>query len=198
MSKTTEETKKSKLSLSKPGKLELKKTIESGQVRQNFSHGRSKMVQVERRTKRTFALDSGGHMSEVKGVAKMRAEGVEPVLGTLLNRWYTDEFIGTRPDAIQNRIDQVLGTPEDVFLSVFDVYAGVEMAPWLHEVACPCLVMTGEFDGGCSPRLNRFIAGELPDAELVILDDLKHSILIEAPERVLGPVKDFLLRHRDI
>ena len=79
MSETTEETKKSKLSLSKPGKLELKKTIESGQVRQNFSHGRSKMVQVERRTKRTFALDSGGHMSEVKGVAKVRAEAELPM-----------------------------------------------------------------------------------------------------------------------
>jgi translation initiation factor IF-2 len=71
MSETTEEKTKSKLSLSKPGKLELKKTVEGGQVRQNFSHGRSKMVQVERRTKRTFALDSGGHMSEVKSKAKI-------------------------------------------------------------------------------------------------------------------------------
>jgi len=130
-------------------------------------------------------------------VAKMRAEGVEPVLGALLDRWYSDEFIAARPDAIEHRIQQVLGTPEDVFLSVFDVYAGAEMAPWLHEVACPCLVMTGEFDGGCNPRLNRFIADELPDAELVILENLKHSILIEAPDRVLGPVKNFLLRHRD-
>ena len=137
--------------------------------------------------------------AKVKGVvAKMRAEGVGPVLGTLLNRWYTDEFIQTRPDAIQNRIEQVLGTPEEVFLSVFDVYAGTEMAPWLHEVACPCLVMTGEFDGGCNPRLNQFIANELPDAELVILDKLKHSILIEAPDRVVAPVNDFLLRNRDI
>ena len=33
--------------------------------------------------------------------------------------------------------------------------------------------------------------------ELVILKDLKHSILIEAPDRVLGPVRDFLLRYRD-
>jgi len=57
-------------------------------------------------------------------------------------------------------------------------------------------VMTGEFDGGCNPRLNRFIADELPDSELVVLQDLKHSILIEAPDRVLGPVRDFLLRHR--
>ena len=130
-------------------------------------------------------------------VARMRVDGVAPVLGTLLDRWYTDDFIEARPDAIRNRIEQVLGTPEEVFLSVFDVYAGAEMAPWLHEISCPCLVMTGEFDGGCNPRLNRFIAGELPDAELVILDDLKHSILVEAPDRVLGPVRDFLLRHRD-
>jgi len=66
MSETTEKNKSSKLSLSRPGKLELKKTVESGSVRQSFSHGRSKMVQVERRTKRTFALDSGGHIAEVK------------------------------------------------------------------------------------------------------------------------------------
>ena len=66
MSENTEKSKSSKLSLSRPGKLELKKTVESGAVRQSFSHGRSKMVQVERKTKRTFALDSGGHMRRLK------------------------------------------------------------------------------------------------------------------------------------
>ena len=146
----------------------------------------------------TAAGRTADDSARVNGVvARMRVEGVEPVLGTLLDRWYTDDFIEERPDAIRNRIEQVLGTPEDVFLSVFDVYAGTEMAPWLHEISCPCLVMTGAFDGGCNPRLNRLIAGELPDAELVVLDDLKHSILVEAPDRVLGPVRDFLIRHRD-
>ena len=146
----------------------------------------------------TAAGRTADDSARVNGVvARMRAEGVESVLGTLLDRWYTDDFIEAQPDAIRNRIEQVLGTPEEVFLSVFDVYAGAEMAPWLHEISCPCLVMTGEFDGGCNPRLNRFIAGELPDAELVILDDLKHSILVEAPDRVLELVRDFLLRHRD-
>ena len=126
----------------------------------------------------------------------MRTRGVEAVIGTLIDRWYTDEFIAARPEVIEARIKQVLDTPEEVFLSVFEVYAQTEMAPWLREVACPCLVLTGALDGGCSPRLNEFIAGELPDAELVILDKLKHSILGEAPERVLGPLKSFLLKHR--
>ncbi len=56
-----------KLEISKPKKLELKKTVETGQIRQNFSHGRSKMVQVEVRKKRTFTRDAGGKMAEVKG-----------------------------------------------------------------------------------------------------------------------------------
>ena len=66
MTETNEQDKKKRLGLSSPGKLELNKTIESGQVRQNFSHGRSKMVTVEVRKKRTFAPDAGGHMAEVK------------------------------------------------------------------------------------------------------------------------------------
>ena len=131
-------------------------------------------------------------------VGTMREKGIPQVLDTLSARWFTDEFIAARPDLIEKRKQQVIDTPADVFLNVFDIYAQTEMAPWLHQVACPCLVMTGEFDGGCNPRLNRFIANELPNAELVILDDLKHSILIEAPDRVVAPVKDFLLRNRDI
>jgi hypothetical protein len=35
---------------------------------------------------------------------------------------------------------------------------------------------------------------QLPDSELVILDGLKHSVLIEASDRVLPPLKAFLER----
>ena len=55
-----------KLSLSKPGRLELNKTVETGKVRQSFSHGRSKTVTVEVKRKRTFERGAGGNMKEVK------------------------------------------------------------------------------------------------------------------------------------
>ncbi len=42
------------LSLKRPGRLELKKTVDAGQVRQSFSHGRSRAVAVEVRKKRTL------------------------------------------------------------------------------------------------------------------------------------------------
>ncbi|MEO5364448.1 MAG: IF-2-associated domain-containing protein, partial [Magnetococcus sp. DMHC-8] len=43
-----------KLRLSAPRRIVLKKTVEGGSIRQNFSHGRSKSVVVEVRKKRTF------------------------------------------------------------------------------------------------------------------------------------------------
>ncbi len=65
MSDSQDQERKTPLKLSQPGKLELKKTVETGQVRQSFSHGRSKVVTVEVRKKRTFS-SAGGAMHEIK------------------------------------------------------------------------------------------------------------------------------------
>ena len=69
MSETNEKdgkSEKGQLSIQRPGRLELHTTVETGQVRQSFSHGRSKVVTVEVRRKRTFAPGKGGRMAEVK------------------------------------------------------------------------------------------------------------------------------------
>ena len=65
MSDSQDQDRKAPLKLTQPGKLELKKTVETGQVRQSFSHGRSKVVTVEVRKKRTFS-SAGGAMHEIK------------------------------------------------------------------------------------------------------------------------------------
>ena len=132
--------------------------------------------------------------AKLKAVGEaMRNKGVIPVISTLVERWYTDEFITKRPDLIEMRIKQVEDTPENVFLSVFDIYSTTEMGSWLNEIECPCLVLTGELDGACNPRLNQFMDDQLPNSKLVILDGIKHSILVEGPERVIPPVRDFLV-----
>src|SRR5262245_38422760 len=64
MDETKDARSESKLRLAPRGKLELKKTVETGQVRQSFSHGRSKTVTVEVKRKRTFAPGPGGSMTE--------------------------------------------------------------------------------------------------------------------------------------
>ena len=147
----------------------------------------------------TAAFRTEDDSAKVKGVvAAMRAKGIPQVLEALKDRWFTPEFAAAKPDVITRRMQQVIDTNPDVFLSVFDIYAETEMAPWLHEVKQPCLVLTGENDGGCNPRLNTLIAEALPDSELVILPGLRHAILLEAADKVAPPVLDFLRRHRGL
>lgn len=144
----------------------------------------------------TAAFRTEDDSAKVKAVvAAMRERGIGQVLDTLTARWFTDAFAAERPDVIEWRKQQVMDTPAEVFLNVFDIYAETEMAPWLQEITAPSLVLTGELDGGCNPRLNRQIAQALPNAELRILDGLKHAILIEASDRVAPPMREFLLAH---
>jgi len=63
-----------KLTLSRPGRLELKKTVETGQVRQSFSHGRTKSVTVEVRKKRTFERGASGRMRAVQDNEPMQLD----------------------------------------------------------------------------------------------------------------------------
>lgn len=125
-------------------------------------------------------------------VHAMTEKGIPNILPTLKDRWYTDPFLAANPDIVERRMAQVIGTDPDIFLNVFRIYAGVEMIPWLPEITAPCLVLTGENDGGCNPRLNRLIDAALPNSELVILPDLKHSILLEAGEIVADHIIRFI------
>ena len=130
-------------------------------------------------------------------VKAMEDKGIPQVLETLVDRWFTDAFIKAHPDLVEARIDQVLSTDADVFMNVFRIYAGTEMLPWLNEIQVPCLVLTGENDGGCNPRLNRIIAQTLINSELVILPDFKHSILAEAPEAVTANIVRFIQQNQN-
>ena len=75
MAETKQDEEKKPLTLTRPGRLELKKTVESGVVKQSFSHGRSKTVAVEVKKKRTFRRGESGRMAEVKEEAAQSAEG---------------------------------------------------------------------------------------------------------------------------
>ena len=126
-------------------------------------------------------------------VSAMRQQGIAEVLSTLANRWFTDAFIAEHPEVVEARMAQVIGTDPEVFLNVFDIYAETEMAPWLHEITARSLVLTGENDGGCPPRLNQLIAEAMPFATLRVLPGLKHSILLEGGAQTGACLRDFLL-----
>src|SRR6266852_4033405 len=79
MTDSNEQEQKRPLTLARPGgRLELRKPVESGQVRQSFPHGRSKTVMVEVRKKRVIAPTAGDHAEAPGHAVKEAALAVSP------------------------------------------------------------------------------------------------------------------------
>ncbi len=66
----------------RPESLHLRRTVSGGTVRQNFSRGRSKPVEVERRKKRVFKKGVGGRMEEHKARSASSSLTLRPALGS--------------------------------------------------------------------------------------------------------------------
>ena len=125
-------------------------------------------------------------------ISKIKREGIDKVLPDLISRWFTDEFINNNQNIINKRLKQVKNTPLNIFLNVFQIYASTKMDTWLKKIKVPSLVMTGENDLGCSPQINQKIAKALNNSKLIILNNLKHSIVLEDPQLVATNLKMFL------
>ena len=125
-------------------------------------------------------------------ISDLKNKGVEQTLKNLTSRWFTDDFIEKNPDLVSRRLKQVIDTDKDVIINVFKIYAETEMINWLNEIKKPCLLMTGENDGGCSPSHNRKMSNEIENSKLVIIPKVKHSFLIEAPDLVADNLLSFI------
>lgn len=125
-------------------------------------------------------------------VKRIDGGGPPAVVDALLDRWFTDRFRAEHPNVVSARKEQVLQLDSRVYRETYNVFATAETGPWLGEIKVPTLVMTGEFDTGCGPALNRRMAEAIPQSTLKILPDLKHSILVEAPDTVAKALLDFL------
>ncbi len=98
---------KKPLTLNRPKKLELKKTVETGQVRQSFSHGRTKTVQVEVKRKRTYRAEDG-KMTAVSEQAEAPSEEV-----VTPPRMSAEAFSNLRPEEREARLRALEQAKED-------------------------------------------------------------------------------------
>ena len=96
MSETNDqETAKGRLSLRPAGRLELGRTVDAGSVRQSFSHGRSKVVQVEVRKKRApvGAPGSAAERARFLGAAGESVTVLDPLPAAALGRVFGRDHV---------------------------------------------------------------------------------------------------------
>lgn len=118
----TPDQKKTTLTMNRPNKLSLTKTVESGKVKQNFTHGRSKTVTVEVRKTRTFER-KGGDAQQQQEQENQRAVqqalknlDTSPVINTVRDKnrlQQATQQVRVSPSSAEEKRDRVVLSKEE-------------------------------------------------------------------------------------
>ncbi|MEO1139915.1 MAG: alpha/beta hydrolase [Pseudomonadota bacterium] len=127
--------------------------------------------------------------------ARQSAEGgPEATVDAALQRWFTEDFRATAPGVVAAvRAVVVANNATNYAAHRYVLAAGVtELIRPAPPIAVPGLVMTCENDSGSTPAMSWAIAGELRQAQVVIVPELRHLGLVEQPAVFADAVLGFL------
>ena len=123
---------------------------------------------------------------------ELEAGGATRTVGAAVERWFTPAFRAAHPELVEARIARVMRNDPVGYAAAYRVFAESDLAERLHHIKNPTLIITGEHDPGSNVRMARLMRARIPDSRIRILPELRHSLLLEAPDLLATLVEDFV------
>jgi (E)-2-((N-methylformamido)methylene)succinate hydrolase len=123
---------------------------------------------------------------------KVRDEGIASVVAAAEDRWFSPAFKTANPEKVALRLRQLQANDHRSYAAAYRVFAEADEGVELARIRAPALIVTGENDIGSNPRMARRMHEAIAGSRLVILPELRHSVLLEAPDAVADLLLDFL------
>jgi 3-oxoadipate enol-lactonase len=147
------------------------------------------------RLDRLAVMCSSAYLSPAEGwldrAARARTAGTATLVGSLLTRWFTEEFRLRQPKTVAAVGAMLAGTPDEGYAGCCEAIAAMDLRPTLSGIAARTLVIAGENDPATPPVHSEAIAAGIRDANLVVLPRAAHLANVEQA----CAVTDLLLSH---
>lgn len=127
-------------------------------------------------------------------VQAARARGMDSLVQSTLERWFTQPFHEREPDKVARIGSLIRATPVEGYAGCCDAIPRIDTTARLKEISCPILVVVGRNDPGTPLAMSQEIAANAPGAQLVVLEDAAHISNIEQPEKFNAALSAFLDR----
>ncbi|NIF75919.1 alpha/beta fold hydrolase [Paraburkholderia sp. Cy-641] len=128
----------------------------------------------------------------LKRADQIDREGIAAVVAAAEDRWFTPAFKAANPQRVAYRLEQLVKNDHRSYAAAYRVFAAADRGIAFDRISVPTLVMTGENDPGSSPRMSRLLHEKIAGSQLRILPELRHSVLLEAPDLIAGLLLEFL------
>ncbi len=136
---------------------------------------------------------------EARAAMRARAEaarngGMQAVLQSTIERWFTPANAARRPDLVERVTTTLLADDPSVHGAMWDMISRLDLVAELGRIACPTLVLVGEFDPSSPPAAARVLQANIRGAELHVIAGASHMAPLEKPEEINARLVDFLTR----
>ncbi len=127
-------------------------------------------------------------------IAAVEAQGMAGIVEMVMQRYFSEAFRATAPDAVAVFRGRVLRTDAAGYVACCHAVAGVDWLERLQGVSCPTLVIAGALDIGAPVAMSQAMAERIRGAELVVFDQASHLSVAEQPALFAATLDTFLRR----
>ena len=128
----------------------------------------------------------------VERLALVRKNGVAPLAGATMERWFTKDFRERSPAAITRMTEMFLKTNAEGYAGCIEAIRDMDHRALLAKITAPTLVIAGRQDPATPLEGNEFIRAHIPGARIAVLE-AAHIANVEQPQAYADTVLGFLL-----
>lgn len=122
------------------------------------------------------------------------AQGVEGLVESSVERWFTVESFTRIPEEVEKVCEMIRATPLAGFIGCCRAFQAFDQRAANKAITAPTLVIVGEFDPGTDLGHATVIQEAIEGSELVVIEDAAHLTNIERPDVFNEALLGFLSR----
>lgn len=125
-------------------------------------------------------------------IAAVRAQGLEPLAETILQRWFSSDYATNHPAAYRGYRNMLTRTPLEGYAATCEALRDADLRLIMKRIQMPSLVLCGDEDLATPPALGRELAAALPQARFALVPGAGHIPSLEQPAKLTALIKEFL------
>jgi hypothetical protein len=124
-------------------------------------------------------------------IDKARAKGMDGVVDTTIERWFTPETVGKNPPVLEKVCEMIRTTSSIGHEGCYEALKTLSFGARIANIHVPTLIVGGAKDKGAPPEILAEAASKIPGAEHVVVPDAGHIVALENPAAFLSELRKF-------
>jgi 3-oxoadipate enol-lactonase len=125
-------------------------------------------------------------------IAKVEADGIESIVDSIMERWFTPAFRRPENIAYDGYCNMLIRQPVAGYVATCAALRDADLTEAAAKIAVPTICIVGDQDGSTPPELVLSTAKLIPNARYEVIKDAGHIPCVEQPETLTEVIRAFI------